>query len=1467
MDSKIFVIALMLSIVPSPARLGSVMPYESETYIKFEYEGINYEIFLDEVTWPEAYDICKAEGSVLASVKDQQTQDALASFLGNASPMAITGSFWIDATDSEVEGVWKDSAGKELTFTAWAPLEPNDGGSSYDNEDCVHLWWEHDFKWNDNRCQSHIYFICQSGSSSCYTTANGKDYLGTVSTTASGLECQEWSSQEPHRHVNYKPYPLLQDNNYCRNPDGSGDDAWCYTTDPETRWEYCDVGYSHWPCDSDNIECFETSDARDYQGHVSQTRNGKTCQRWDVQYPHEHSYRGDDFLVDHNYCRNPSGANRPWCYTTDPDIRWEYCDVCGEGPMLTNNDIALNKMTSQSSLHHNLGVASHAVDGFKSTFYADESCTHTEIENNAWWKVDLQYTYFVQEVVITNRQDCCSERLEGAVVRVGSNHNIRMNEQCGSTVTSSDASSRTLTFTCESGTVGRYVSVQLEGFEQYLTLCEVEVHGHRAELWRPDGRCGPSYPTISMKDGECNPNSDRACCSPYGWCGISRDHCECSGCIDYREVYTSVPTPEPPTGEVNLALEKVTSQSSLFEVGYASRAVDGFKSTSWIDESCTHTQEDSDPWWRVDLGDTYPIDRVVVTNRKDCCSERLRGAVVRVGSESEMFHVNTQCGRTVKNNRASSGRPITFKCRGATGRYVSVQLEGWTQYLTLCEVEVYQADTDIFETDDGSGEEVDLPAYREDVQCGSGNPAPNGLTAAECNPNGIYPCCSTANWCGISSAHCECYGCVDYREVYEVTDSPVEACSQTKRITIPHGGEVTVTSPAYPDYYPSYADCRWIIETEDSHNVQVTVNDVRLESCCANVYVGEGDSIGTNQQMTLDNWTNVPITMIISSSAAWIHLSTQASQYQRDKGFNITLKDVEHTEPAYREDVQCGSGYPAPNGLRAAECNPNGIYPCCSTAHWCGISSAHCECYGCVDYREVYEVIDSPVEACSQTKRITIPHGGEVTVTSPAYPDYYPSYADCHWIIETEDSHEIEISIDDVGLESCCANVYIGEGDESGVNQQMTLNNWMNIPTRTISSSAVWIHLSTEATGYQRDKGFSITLKDVQHTGALQTSIEACSASNGQRFVLGEGDIALVTSPNYPNEYWTNSNCHWVISASSPNTKLKVEFLSFSTEGCCDEVTIGSGDQKYENEIEDFSGTTVPGPITVESPIWISFVSDSSIQLNGFQIQVTTLQAENEPECISRWSEKSEFGDDVQIEVECEEDEVMTSCNSVTLDERSHGSRDGDRIVQYTSKPKCVAQNGAGGRGVYAVARCCKWSELECYYFDSVWKSGVEDDAVTEAMCENNLNSIPTQPLGCMAHTYWQWLDGARPWSHSSDIESNRQTGFQKNGCVAQNGIYGHGVWAEAACCSAPGLQCQQIYSDRSDGVSFAEATVSCESGWTMTGCSVFTYWGMTDGAYITDGTCKAINGGQGSMGNNTRGVWAVAICCRTSTE
>lgn len=75
--------------------------------------------------------------------------------------------------------------------------------------------------------------------------------------------------------------------------------------------------------------CEEAKQA-DYRGTIATTISGRTCQRWDSQFPHDHSNSPSDRPLsglEENYCRNPDGEDTAWCYTTDPDKRWEACDV------------------------------------------------------------------------------------------------------------------------------------------------------------------------------------------------------------------------------------------------------------------------------------------------------------------------------------------------------------------------------------------------------------------------------------------------------------------------------------------------------------------------------------------------------------------------------------------------------------------------------------------------------------------------------------------------------------------------------------------------------------------------------------------------------------------------------------------------------------------------------------------------------------------------------------------------------------------------------------------------------------------------------------------------------------------------------------------------------------------------------------------------------------------------------------
>ncbi len=74
----------------------------------------------------------------------------------------------------------------------------------------------------------------------------GSDYLGKVSVTETGLECQRWDSQTHYRDMyndsNFPEKDLTLASNYCRNP-LLLTRPWCFIT--ETEWEFCNLERCH----------------------------------------------------------------------------------------------------------------------------------------------------------------------------------------------------------------------------------------------------------------------------------------------------------------------------------------------------------------------------------------------------------------------------------------------------------------------------------------------------------------------------------------------------------------------------------------------------------------------------------------------------------------------------------------------------------------------------------------------------------------------------------------------------------------------------------------------------------------------------------------------------------------------------------------------------------------------------------------------------------------------------------------------------------------------------------------------------------------------------------------------------------------------------------------------------------------------------------------------------------------------
>jgi hypothetical protein len=131
----------------------------------------------------------------------------------------------------------------------------------------------------------------------------------------------------------------------------------------------------------------------------------------------------------------------------------------------------------------------------------------------------------------------------------------------------------------------------------------------------------------------------------------------------------------------NLAAGKPATQSSTAFGGAASRAVDGNLDGDWNNGSVTHTGNDAEAWWQVDLGAVRDIGKVVIHNRTDCCTTRLADFDILISNDGVTWHTTASFG-------GSAPARAVFSIESA-GRFVKVRLRG-TDYLNLAEVQVFE---------------------------------------------------------------------------------------------------------------------------------------------------------------------------------------------------------------------------------------------------------------------------------------------------------------------------------------------------------------------------------------------------------------------------------------------------------------------------------------------------------------------------------------------------------------------------------------------------------------------------------------------------------------------------------------------------------------------------------------------------------------------------------------------------------
>ncbi|XP_073347801.1 uncharacterized protein [Pagrus major] len=156
------------------------------------------------------------------------------------------------------------------------------------------------------------------------------------------------------------------------------------------------------------------------------------------------------------------------------------------------------------------------------------------------------------------------------------------------------------------------------------------------------------------------------------------------------------PRGSTPTGGSNYSQHLInttnsfTSQSSNYtdeeHVSYSSvRATDGNKTL------CANTNDELNPWWRIDLLGVYNISCISIYNINQHNTD-MSGARIHIGNSRENNGTNNTICTEMTNFTVEQWNNYTCT-KQVSGRYVTVFLPG-TKPLILCEVKIYGKEKD-----------------------------------------------------------------------------------------------------------------------------------------------------------------------------------------------------------------------------------------------------------------------------------------------------------------------------------------------------------------------------------------------------------------------------------------------------------------------------------------------------------------------------------------------------------------------------------------------------------------------------------------------------------------------------------------------------------------------------------------------------------------------------------------------------
>ncbi|CAB1340813.1 unnamed protein product [Coregonus sp. 'balchen'] len=433
------------------------------------------------------------------------------------------------------------------------------------------------------------------------------------------------------------------------------------------------------------------------------------------------------------------------------------------------------------------------------------------------------------------------------------------------------------------------------------------------------------------------------------------------------------------------------------------------------------------------------------------------------------------------------------------------------------------------------------------------------------------------------------------------------------RATFSHlyGNDITgtsgqIASPLYPRTYPNNADYRWTITVPGDDYIQIHFLDIDIEDLYDCYYdqlkIFDGPNI---HAYSLGTFCGLSLPASVSSSGSTVTLEFQSDSVLGGRGFLIEWSAIQSSGPLPTiAPGACGGalmpgdsprflfspGWPDsydPNLECTWVIRETNLSPLLNTV--CGRELPG-PIHSTGDSMFLRFTSDSSVSGkgfnASYSKGCGgLLHADRGVLSTPRYPENYPSNLDCSWHVMVTPGFRVSVNIQ--------SPFQLRNGPDASA---------PSLGGRLCGTSPPSITQTTDNNLHIR------FISDATNEGSgFKLTFEAHSQACGGGIELSDSDPpGYITSPNYPQNYPQNVDCIWVITVpngESVQIDFEDEFDIEPTSNCFyDYIELLDGATSDADSMAKLCGNTRPSTQhSTGSTMYLRFRTDASITHKGFK--------------------------------------------------------------------------------------------------------------------------------------------------------------------------------------------------------------------------------------------------------------------------